>query len=100
MGRNAAYEVRLADGREIGFGLVQRNGSAVYGVQFPAPNGEGYLIRSTKEKSRPRAVSAAEGIVRDHYRPAESAASRMTWDELLVELDRHLRADGARPATI
>jgi len=100
MGRNAAYEVRLADGREIGFGLLQRAGSAVYSVQFPAPDGSGYVIRSTKEKSRPRAVSAAEGIVRDNYRPAESAASRMTWDELLVELDRHLGADGARPATI
>ena len=46
------------------------------------------------------AVSAAEGIVRDHYRPAESAASRMTWEELVTGLERHLRADGARPATI
>jgi integrase len=100
MGRKSAYEVRLPDGREIGFGLLQREDSAIYSVQFLAPDGSGYVIRSTKEKSRPRAVSAAEGIVRDHYRPAEPAASRMTWDELLTELDRHLRADGARPATI
>ncbi|MDB5308637.1 MAG: hypothetical protein JWO38_2839 [Gemmataceae bacterium] len=100
MGRKSAYQVRLPDGRDIGFGLLKRGGSAVYSVQFPDLDGTGYLLRSTKETSRPRAVSAAEAVVRAHYQPAESAAARMTWDDLLTELERDLRADGARPATV
>lgn len=34
MGRRAAYQVRLEDGREIGFGLVIRDEVGTYSVQF------------------------------------------------------------------
>lgn len=101
MGRTAAYHVRLDDGKEVGFGLVVRDASATYSVQFRDLDGARYVIRSTGERSRPRAITAAERIIRDHYRPPEqSSTRRTTWEELLTQLEEHLRADGARPATI
>lgn len=100
MGRRAAYHVRADDGREIGFGLVVRDDSGTYSVQFRDIDGTKYIIRTTGERSRPRAVSAAERIVREHYRPPEAAIRRMTWEDLLDELPKHLKVDGARPATV
>jgi integrase len=100
MGRKAAYHVRLDDGREVGFGLVVRDDAGTYSVQFKDTDGKKYIIRTTNERSRPRAVSAAERIVREHYRPPEAAVRSMTWEELLEELPKHLDADGAREATV
>jgi integrase len=100
--RRAAYHVRLANGHEIGFGLIVRDPKLrVYSVQYRDPDDQKYVIRSTGERSRPRAISAAEQIVRDHYEPAILGPNkRISWDELLVQLRQHLEADGARPSTI
>src|SRR5579864_6771817 len=101
MGRKAAYYAKLDSGREIGFGLLVRDESAVYSVQFRDLDGAKYVIRSTGETSRPRAISKAETIVKDYYEPPElEAMVKTTWDELLGDLERHLNADGARPATV
>ncbi|MBX9578740.1 MAG: hypothetical protein K2X87_00385 [Gemmataceae bacterium] len=100
MGRRAAYHVRLDDGREVGFGLVVRDDAGTYSVQFKDIAGGKYVIRSTGERSRPRAIAAAERVVREHYRPPEEAVRGMTWDELLADLPKHMEADGAREATV
>jgi hypothetical protein len=102
MSRRAAYQVRLADGREIGFGLLVRDTTLkIYSVQFRDPIEAKYVIRSTGERSRPRAITAAEQIIRAHFEPAGVGPGRpTTWDDVLEQLRDQLAADGARPSTI
>jgi len=69
MGRRAAYQVRLEDGREIGFGLVIRDEVGTYSVQFRDIIGSKYVIRSTGQTARPRALATAERMIREHYGP-------------------------------
>src|SRR4051794_24576390 len=98
MGRTAAYTVKVYDGREIGFGLVERGG--VYAAQFREVDGGKYIIRSTGHTARPKAITRAEEIIRDHYAPPGALTRQSSWDEALVELREQLEADAARPATI
>jgi integrase len=100
MGRQAAYSVLLDDGREVGFGLVQRGDASEYSVQFRDLPNDQYLFRSTRERSRPRALKAAEELIRDHFRPAPTRSGSISWGELREELKALLEADGARASTI
>lgn len=99
MGRKAAYTVKVADGKEVGFGLLTRAG-AVYSVQFRDVDGDKFIFRSTGETARPRAIAKAEQIIRDHYAPPDTVARTAGWLEVAAELRRHLEADGARVATV
>jgi|GEM_PF-5873634 len=99
MGRKAAYTVKVHDGGEIGFGLVVRAG-AVYSVQFKDLDGVKYIFRSTGETARPRALSQAERIIREHYAPPGAINRQSSWEEVSVKLREHLEADAARPATV
>ncbi|MCE9560514.1 MAG: tyrosine-type recombinase/integrase [Planctomycetes bacterium] len=99
MGRKAAYTVKVADGQEVGFGLLVRAGD-VYSVQFRDGDGGKFLLRSTGETARPRAITKAEQIIRDHYAPPETVTRTAGWDVVVAELRKHLEADGARVATV
>ena len=72
MGRKAAYHVRLADGREVGFGLITR-GTSVYSVQFLDASTGRYVARSTRETARPRALAVIR-LVMDFLRNALAAS--------------------------
>lgn len=99
MGRRSAYTVPIHDGREIGYGLVQRDG-VVYSVQFRDADSGKFIFRSTGEKARPRALKKAEQIVKDHYAPPDTIRRQAGWDEVAAELRQQLEADAARPATV
>jgi integrase len=99
VGRKAAYTVKVADGQEVGFGLLVRAGD-VYSVQFRDCEGGKFVFRSTGETARPRAITKAEQIVRDHYAPPDTVTRSAGWPEVAAELRRHLEADGARSATV
>lgn len=98
MGRTAAYTVKVHDGREIGYGLVERGG--IYAAQFREVDSGKYIIRSTRQKARPKALKRAEEIIRDHYAPPGALSRQSSWEEALTELREQLEADAARPATI
>ncbi len=98
MGRRAAYTVKVHDGREIGFGLVVRAGD-IYSVQFRDFDGK-FIFRSTGQAARPRAITKAEEIVKDHYAPPDTIDRQANWDAVIPKLRLHLEADAARPATI
>lgn len=99
MGRRAAYSVEVDGGHQVGYGLVVRAGD-VYSVQFRDIDGAKFVIRSTSEVARPRALKKAEQIIKEHYAPPDTLRRQADWDEVIPELREQLEADAARPATI
>ena len=99
MGRRAAYSVEVHGGRQIGYGLVVRAGE-VYSVQFRDVDGTKFVIRSTGEPARPRALKKAEQIIKEHYAPPDTIRRQADWNEVIPEFRRQLETDAARPATI
>ncbi len=98
MPRKSPHICILADGRRVPFSVNPRPDDPYYFVYFRGPDGR-RLEKSTKEGSQKRALDAAYEVIKGVYQP-KPLVYRVTWDDAIADLKRHLEANGNRPDTI
>ncbi len=97
MPRIPSYACNLPDGRRIRYSLQKRSGSDCYFVYFRDANNRRREL-TTGERAKHAAQDVAPEKIREDY--AAKKQDRLSWDDAMDLMVRHMKAQNLRPGTI
>jgi integrase len=100
MGRAFNKDVRLPDGRRVGYGLIRRKVGAKATFHVSFLNAEGQRVRRALGTGKVGEVQGrAEEVIAREYRTL-LPRQQVTWDEAAELLKKKFAASGRRPTTL